>query len=185
MLTKKIVIFIIAAFAVAVTASVLAVTLGPKDNGDNELNRTAGGVTVIAEPAEVKLEPEHQIHLNLHVANSGNEPVLAWTLDLGKGLYLINAKPAELFYHKGHTKAAHGNVLVYATPIEPGDIFQLELTLRVLFDSEGKFDSDPELRLSYARGTKDAQTLSVSDLQRFQDAFVTFPFSTVRISIVK
>jgi len=75
--------------------------------------------------------------------------------------------------------------LVYATPIEPGDIFQLELTLRVLFDSEGKFDSNPELRLSYARGTKDAQTLAVSDLQRFRDTFVTFPFVGARIHITR
>lgn len=199
MLTKKIVIFIIAAFAVAVTAGVLAIALGPKHNGDNELNRTAGGVTLIAEPAEVKLEPEHQIHLNLHVANSGNEPVLAWTLDLGKDLYLINAEPAELFYHKGGPHAhhedehenehedeeGHGNVLIYAIPIEPGDVFQLELTLRVLFDSEGNFDSNPELRLSYARGTKDAQTLAVSDLQRFRDTFVTFPFVGARIHITR
>ena len=185
MLTKKFVIFIAAAFFVAIVAGALVIALAPEDNGDKELSHTAGGVTLIADPAEVRLEAENKIHLILHVANSGNEPVLAWTLDLGKGLYLINAEPAELFYHKGHAKAVHGNVLVYATTIEPGDIYQLELTLRVLFDSDGNFDSNPELRLSYARGTKDAQTLAVSDLQRFGDTFVTFPFSTARISIVR
>ena len=201
MLTKKIVIFIIAAFAVAVTAGVLAITLGPKHDGDSELQHIAGGVTLIAEPAEVKLELENQIHLRLNVANSGNEPLLAWALDLGEDLYLVKAEPRELLYHKGgphvHHEAedeyenehedeeGHGNVLIYAIPIEPGDVFQLELTLRVLFDSEGKFDSNPELRLSYARGTKDAQTLAVSDLQRFRDTFVTFPFVGARIHITR
>jgi len=185
MLTKKVVIFLVAIFTVAIVSGVLALTLGTEDNADNELPRTDGNVALIAEPAEIKLEPEHQIHLSLRVANSGSEPVLAWTLDLGKGLYLIKAEPAELFYHKGHAKSLHGNVLVYATPIQSGDIFNLGLTLRVLFDSAGNFDSNPELRLSYARGTKDAQTLAVSDLQRFTDTFVTFPFSTARISITR
>ncbi|MFH1926304.1 MAG: hypothetical protein ABIK32_07445 [Chloroflexota bacterium] len=160
MLTKKLVVFIAATFVVAIVFGILALLFVSEDNGDMGLSRTERGITLIADP----------------VVNSGTEPILAWTLDLGKNFYLINAEPAEVFYHKGHAQSAHGNVLVYADPIEPGDIFHLKLNLRVLFDSAGNFDSNPELRLSYARGTKDAQTLAVSDLQRFQDTFVTFPF---------
>lgn len=185
MLTKKLVVFVAAAFILAIVAGILALVFFSKDNDGGGLQRIEGGVTLIADPSEINLEAEHQIQLKLKVVNSGTEPVLAWTLDLDKGLYLINAEPEELFYHKGHAQSVHGNVLVYATPIELGDITSLTLNLRVLFDSDGSFDSNPELRLSYARGIKDAQTLAVSDLQRFQDTFVTFPFSAVRISIVK
>jgi len=183
MLAKKLVIGMVSAFIIALIAGILAVTLEPQFDGDDELHHVAGGVTLAADPAQVKMESEHQICLMLHITNSGNEPILAWTLDLGKGLYLVKAEPRELLYHKGHAKAEHGNVLVYATTIEPGAVFSVELTLRVLFDREGNYERNPELRLSYARGTKDAQTLAASDLQSFRDTFIAFPFTVTNVQI--
>jgi hypothetical protein len=174
-----------------------------KDSGDSGLHRTEGGITLIADPAEVKLEAENQIHLILKVVNSGTEPILAWALDIGEDHYLIKAEPGELLYHKGAPHAQyeeedehedehedededeHGDVLIYAIPIEPGDIFQVKLTLRVLFDIAGNFDPNPELRLFYARGAKDAHPLSTEDLQTFQDNLLTFPFAETHIYIEK
>ncbi len=197
MLTKKLVVFVAAAFMLAIVAGILALVFFSKDNDDGGLQRTEGGVTLIADPAEVNLEAENQIHLILKVVNSGTEPILAWALDIGEYLYLMKAEPGELLYHKGAPHARyeeedehededeheHGDVLIYAIPIEPGDVFQVELTLRVLFDIAGNFDPNPELRLFYARGAKDVQPLSTEDLQTFQDNLLTFPFAETHIYI--
>jgi hypothetical protein len=203
MLTKKLVVIIAAVFIVVITVGILAVMFVFKDNGDSGLHRTEGSITLIADPAEVTLEAENQIHLMLKVVNSGTEPILAWALDIGDDLYLMKAEPKELLYHKGaphghreeedehedehedEDEHEHGDVLIYAIPIEPGDIFQVELTLRVLFDIAGNFDPNPELRLFYARGAKDAQPLSTEDLQTFQDNLLTFPFAETHIYIEK
>lgn len=199
MLSKRIIIILVAVFAVVLTAGILAVVLEWRVNDGSELHPTDGGVTLVCDPAQVKLEPEHRISFTVSVTNSGTEPILAWALDIGEDLYLMKAEPRELLYHKGAPHAhhededehedehededEHGNVLIYAIPIEPGESLQVELTLRVLFDIEGNFDPNPELRLFYARGAKDAQPLSTEDLQTFQDNLLTFPFTETHIHI--
>jgi len=210
MLTKRL-LFLIAGFGVFLAIVTGAVACEWRSNEDGELHlheddvlhRIAGGVTLVADPAHVKLESENRIHLRVSVNNSGNEPILAWALDLGDGLYLVKAEPGEQHYHEsghhgdqkdehngdhedehnGDHAHEHGNVLIYGIPIEPGDSLQVELTLGVLFDIEGKLDPNPELRLFYAHGTKGTRTPAAEELQRFQDTLLTHPFVEVGIHI--
>ncbi len=201
MATKRLVLIISAALGAALIIGTVAVGLewgsgsGVGDSqdeagpycpvpSDNEsLQRTAGAVTLAFEPAEVKMELAHEVRVTARIDNSGTEPLSAWALDLGKGLYLVEARPKELLYHKGHSQGPHGNVLIYGTPIEPGGKLEIDLTLRVLFDSDGNFDPNPGLRLSYARSARDAQALAVQDLQSFRDSFVSFPSAEAEIHI--
>jgi hypothetical protein len=199
---KKLVLIIVAALGVALTVGTVAVGLewwsgsGTSDardetgvycpvppSDDGSLQRTGGGVTLVLDPAEVKMEPAHEIRFWVQIGNSGTEPLSAWALDLGKGLYLVEARPKELLYHKGHSKGPHGNVLIYGIPIEPGSSLEIDLTVRVLFDSDGNFDPNPGFRLSYARSARDAQALAVRDLQGFRDTFVSFPYAEAKIHI--
>jgi hypothetical protein len=131
----------------------------------------------------VRLEPEHRVHVQVRVINAGNAAVQAWALDLGKGFYLLEARPPEIIYHKGHAQSPHGNVLVYANPIEPGGSFEIDLVLRLLFDSEGNFDADPVLKLFYASGVWDLRTGYVADPQKFQDVFLSFPSAEASMHI--
>lgn len=202
MAAKRLVIILAVALAVALAVGTVAVGLewwsgpGARDAGDgsgpycpvpdpddSSLQRAAGGVTLLLEPAQVKMEPAHEISFRAKIGNAGTEPLSAWALDLGKGLYLVEARPKELLYHKGHSQGPHGNVLIYGTPIEPGESLELDLAVRVLFDSDGNFDPDPAFRLSYARSARDAQTLAVKDLQGFRDTFVSFPFAEAGLHI--
>lgn len=201
MATKRLVLIISAALGVMLIIGTVAVGLEtwsrsgsgdaqdetgvycPVPSDSDGLQRTAGGVTLVLDPAEVKMELEHEVRVSVRIDNSGTEALSAWALDLGKGLYLVEARPKELLYHKGHSQGPHGNVLIYGTPVEPGGELEIDLTLRVLFDSDGNFDPEPGLRLSYARSARDAQALAVQDLQSFRDSFVSFPSAEAKIQI--
>lgn len=201
MATKRLVLIISAALGVMLIIGTVAVGLEswsrsgsgdaqdetgvycPVPSDSDSLQRAAGGVTLVLDPAEVKMALEHEVHVSVRIDNSGTEPLSAWALDLGKGLYLVEARPKELLYHKGHSQGPHGNVLIYGTPVEPGGELEIDLTLRVLFDSDGNFDPEPGFRLSYARSARDAQALAVQDLQSFRDSFVSFPSAEAKIHI--
>ena len=150
---------------------------------DDRLKISPGGVTMEAVPGEVVMEAEHEIHIHLNVANTGSEQVNAWALDLGKGLYLVESQPKELMLHKGHSNSPHGAVLIYGSPIKAGDTQVLELALRVLFDSDGNFDSNPILKLYYARSAQDAQALAINDIRGFKDTFIAFPHAEASIML--
>jgi len=168
---------------------------------DDELQSIAGDVTVVLGPPVVRLESKNQIYFSVSVSNSGSLPISAWALDLGDDLYLVQAEPKEQMYHKGSLlghedddhehnghedddeEHGHGNVLLYGIPIEPDDKLLVELILGVLFDIEGKFDPNPELRLFYARGTIHDEILDTEDLHRFEDTFLSYPFVEANLHI--
>ncbi|MFC2122742.1 hypothetical protein ACFLRP_03555 [Bacteroidota bacterium] len=176
-------------------------------NNDSELHHIAGGVELITEPAHVKLGAKNQVNFVVSITNSGNEPILAWAVDLSEDLYLVKAIPSEQTYHQsGHRGDqedehehngnneyehnadqvhGHGNVLIYGIPIASGDSLKLELNAGVLFDMEGKFHSDPELRFFYARGPGDSEKVTNEGLQVFQDTLLSYPFVEMKIQIEK
>lgn len=191
MFTRRLRVVLAVFFATVLTVGIVVVACEQETPMDDELQYIAGDVTLTSDPAYVKLETGNQIYLSVSVTNSGRQPISAWALDLGNNLYLVTAEPKEQKYHKGKLHShdgyehshdgqngnehGHGNVLLYGIPVEPGNTLQVKLHLGVLFDIEGKLDDNPELRLSYAKGTSSAQTLSAENLSLFENTFLTYP----------